>query len=179
MQRPTMRGEFRMMVDQSPAVACPAGPHASQTTTQPHWSASIETHGMPHGLEDGSVLWAAGLEDGSARRTGAVRRIQESKRLISSSRSGGIARRSLKRSARAPLAPGAFAVCDPDGRLAVFGLPRADLPEVRQAGSRANCRDACNTSSWLLIVFPRCCGSTRRTRDSWCQTMSSREATDE
>ena len=30
-------------------------------------------------------------------------------------------------------APGAFAVCDPDGRLAVFGLPRTDLPVPEQA----------------------------------------------
>jgi catechol 2,3-dioxygenase len=34
-------------------------------------------------------------------------------------------------------APGAFAVRDPDGRLAVFGLPRANLPVPVQAGLRA------------------------------------------
>ncbi len=35
-------------------------------------------------------------------------------------------------------APGAFAVRDPDGRLAVFGLPRANLPVPMQAGLPAS-----------------------------------------
>ena len=37
----------------------------------------------------------------------------------------------------AVFAPGAFAVCDPDGRLVVFGRPRGDLPQAEQGGGGA------------------------------------------
>jgi len=94
----------------------------------------------PTELEDGSVLLQA-----PARRMLIGRgargaqpfvafRVQTADQLVAFRRH--IARRNLEALASPSLlfAPGAFAVRDPDGRLAVFGLPRADLPEVRQVG---------------------------------------------
>jgi catechol 2,3-dioxygenase len=94
----------------------------------------------PTELEDGSVLLQA-----PARRILIGRgprgaqpfiafRVQTADQLDAFKRH--VARRKLEAlaSPSAVFAPGAFAVRDPDGRMAVFGLPRVDLPARTQAG---------------------------------------------
>ena len=73
-------------------------------------------------------------------------------------------------------ASGAFAVRDPDGRLAAFGLPRTDLPATgsecfarrETAGTATACRSRFNAS------LPRCCVSTKRIWASSFRTMFSK-----
>ncbi len=93
----------------------------------------------PTELDDGTVLMQApgrkiligrgpsGSQPFMAFKVQTEHQLEALQRHVSS--------RGLKRlaSPTAILTSGAFAVCDPDGRLVVFGLPRADLPVPQQA----------------------------------------------
>ena len=98
----------------------------------------------PTGLADGSVLMQGtsrrlligrglpGAQPFMAYRVQTVGQLEALKRHV--------VRRGIEllASPSAVFAPGAFAVRDPDARLAVFGLPRADLPVPMQAGLPAS-----------------------------------------